>query len=121
MASRDERRALKEWLTAILPEGMSREDVADDLGVTRKTISNMLNPSQSGFGNGLTLLRYLRLAGAVVDAPQESPAGSRLARLEDEVAESNALTKEALQLLREARQPTAEAPQAPEPVTGTDG
>lgn len=86
MANREERRALKEWLTSILPEGMSREDVAAELGVTRKTISNMLNPDQAGFGNGLTMLRYLRLAGAVAEAPRESPAGSRLAALEAQVA-----------------------------------
>lgn len=71
-----DKEALKVWLTSILPEGMSRNDVADELQVTRKTISTMLNPDAPGFANGLTMLRYLQLAGAVVDAPRETPASS---------------------------------------------
>jgi hypothetical protein len=82
-AVQDERRDYKQWLTRILPDDMSREDVADELRVTRKTISNMLNPNQSGFGNGLTMLRYLRLAGALKDEPDQSPATSRLGSLEE--------------------------------------
>lgn len=79
---RDERRELKEWLTSLLPDGMSRNDVADELGFSRKTVSTMLNPDQPGFGNGFTMLLYLRLVGGVVDAPVESPGRSRLAALE---------------------------------------
>jgi hypothetical protein len=82
VTSRDERRALKEWLTGLLPDGVSRYDVADELGVDRKTISTMLNPDRPGFGNGLTMLRYLQLVGAVDPAPQANPASSRLAAIE---------------------------------------
>lgn len=43
--TKEERRALKQWLTDQLPEGTSREEIADELEVTRKTISTMLNPN----------------------------------------------------------------------------
>jgi hypothetical protein len=92
----DERRELKRWLTGLLPEGMSRSDVADELGVDRKTISTMLNPARTGFGNGLTMLLYLRLAGAVVEAPSESPGASRLAALEATVDRQGNATTSAL-------------------------
>lgn len=93
----EERAELKRWLTSLLPEGMSRNDVADELGVSRKTISTMRNPSTSGFGNGLTMLLYLRLAGAVADAPAESPGSSRLAALEATVDRSGTATTSALE------------------------
>lgn len=108
--NRDEQRALKEWLTSIKPDGLSRNDIADELGVTRRTISSMLNPEVAAFP-GLTMLRYLRLAGAVTDAPAESPIGSHLARLEARLDESIALTEEALELLREVRRQAPEAGQ----------
>lgn len=115
----DEERALKEWLTDILPAGLSRQDMADELRVTRKTFANMISPKQESFGHGIMMLRYLQLAGAVVDAPTESPASSRLAALEKQVAESVSLTREAIRLLREARQPNAEAPPTPAPAKKT--
>lgn len=104
-------------LTALLPEGMSREDVADVLGVTRKTISNMLNPEQSGFANGLTMLRYLQLVGAVNEAPGASPAASRLEELRDEVREVTSLTRRALELLGEPQAPAKPGSRR----TGSDG
>lgn len=97
----EERRALKEMLTALLPKEISRNDVADTLGVTRKTISTMLNPESRSFGNGLTMLRYLQLVGAVDEAPSVSPAASRLEELRDEVRDVAALTRRALELLGE--------------------
>ncbi len=109
--TREEKRELKLWLTSLLPADLSRNDVADEFGVTRKTVSAMLNPDSTVFGNGLTMLRYLRLVGAVVDAPTESPASSRLAALEEQVAESNHLTRRALELLELLNAPpTAAAP-----------
>lgn len=110
--TKEERRALKVWLTGLLPERTSREDVADILGVTRKTISGMLNPDKAGFANGLTMLRYLQLVGAVDEAPETSPAASRLAELEEQVRESVALTREALELLRAMPERGREAPPA---------
>lgn len=115
--TKSEKRALKEWLTSVMPEGMSRNDIADELGVTRRTISWMLNPKAEAFP-GLTMLRYLQLAGAVIEAPMESPASSRLAALEGQVAESIRLTKRALALLGDQQEPAT--PQAPELPTGTD-
>lgn len=83
---------------------MSRNDVADEIGVTRKTVSTMLNPSQTGFGNGLTMLLYLRFAGAVVDAPSESPGASRLAALAETVDRTGAATTSALEELTDRLQ-----------------
>ena len=119
--TKEERRALKVWLTELLPEGMSRNDVADDLGVTRKTISSMLNPESQSFANGLTMLRYLRLAGAVVDAPADSPASSRLAALEAKVdgLATKADLQRGLDVLRAAID--ALASRDTRPGTGTDG
>ena len=82
---RDDEREVKLWLTSLLPEGVSRQDIADELDVERKTISTMLNPDAKNFGRGLTMLRYLRHVGALRDAPVESQAGSRLARVEEKV------------------------------------
>ncbi len=115
--TKEERRALKEWLTEMLPAKVSREDVADTLGVTRKTISNMLNPERASFANGLTMLRYLQLVGVVDEAPGASPAASRLEELRDEVRDVAALTRRALELLGEPQ--ADEAPQSRR--TGTDG
>ncbi len=119
---RDEKRALKEWLTGLLPEDVSRNDVAYELGVTRKTISGMLNSDVDGFSTGLTMLRYLRLVGAVVDAPSESPATSRLAAIEARVA--TLPTQEDLQRGLDAlRAADAQANRDIRPAsgTGTDG
>ncbi len=91
---REEKRALKEWLTSLLPDDFSRNDVAYELGVSRKTISSMLNPDADGFGNGLTMLRYLQLVGAVAEAPAANPASSHLGALEASV--ENLPTKEDL-------------------------
>lgn len=101
--TREEKRELKQWLTSLLPEGLSRNDVADEFDVSRKTVSGMLNPDSVSFGNGLTMLRYLRLVGAVTEAPTESPASSRLAALEAKVDRTLLLLTEALQLQVEER------------------
>lgn len=79
---REEDRELKEWLRGLLPEGYSREDIADELNVTRKTITSMLSLSSTSFANGRTMLGYLRFVGALRDAPEEHRQTSRLARLE---------------------------------------
>lgn len=79
---REEKSDLKKWLRDVLPDDLSQQAVADELGVTRKTISNLLSPN-AGFGNGLTMLRYLQLVGAVTEAPS---AGSRLEELAGAVA-----------------------------------
>lgn len=84
---RAEKLELKRWLTGLLPADISRNDVAEEFGVTRKTVSGMLNPDSVSFGNGLTMLRYLRLVGAVTGAPVASPASSRLEALREAVAE----------------------------------
>ena len=78
----DEERALKAWLVELLPEGWSRKDVADELRVERKTISSMLNPESSSFGQGRTLIRYLNLVGGLQRSPVGSPATSRLSAIE---------------------------------------
>lgn len=77
-----DRRALKEWMTGLLPADRSRADIAHELGVDRKTISTILNPETANFGNGYTLLRYLRIVGALNDAPTEPAGLSRLAAIE---------------------------------------
>lgn len=104
--TKEERRALKQWLTDQLPEGTSREEIADELEVTRKTISTMLNPNRSSFGNGLTMLRYLRHVGAVVDAPKASgrPLRDHLESLEEKVADLSAMMRQALSLLADAEE-----------------
>lgn len=124
--TKQERRALKEWLTSVIPQDMSRNDVAEELGVTRRTISSMLNPNAEEFP-GLTMLRYLQLAGAVTAAPTASPASSRLARLEAQVAElpTKADLQAGLDVLRaaihaQATQGTQQGTAA-EQATGTDG
>lgn len=94
---REERQELKRWLTGLLPDGMSRNDAADELGLSRKTVSVMLNPNQDGFGNGLTMLSYLRFVGAVSGAPAESPGTSRLERLEATVDRTGTATTSALE------------------------
>lgn len=102
--TRDEKRQLKEWLTSIKPDDMSRNDIADEFEVTRRTISTMLSPSSTSFGTGLTMLRYLQLAGAVVDAPEASPASSRLAALEAQVeAAAESMTAGLAALAEEVR------------------
>jgi len=95
--SREEKRALKVWLTKLLPEGMSRKDVADQVDVTTKTISTMLNPEKEAFSKGLTMLRYLQLVGAVQEAPGVSPASSRLAAIEARLLELSVLLRESLE------------------------
>lgn len=90
----DEGRAeLKRWLREVMPADLSQQAIADELGVTRKTISNLLSPN-AGFGNGLTMIRYLRLAGVVADAPS---SGSRLATLEEMVYRTGSATASALE------------------------
>lgn len=98
---RDQHLEYKTWLRDLLPEGMSQQSVADELGVTRKTISNLLSPN-AGFGSGLVMLRYLQLAGAVSYAPERGD--SLLQRLVAEVAErpTRAEFQEGLETLREA-------------------
>lgn len=100
---------MKEWLTGLLPEDMSRNDVAYELGVTRKTISNMLNPDVDAFGNGFTMLRYLRLVGALASAPEPSRATSRLAGLEEKCDEVLGGIGDILELLAAPRESGANA------------
>ena len=100
---RDEQRELKEWLRGLKPEDLSRADVAYELSVSRKTITTMLNPHSEGFANGLTMLRYLRLVGALVDAPEADATGSRLAALEKKVDEVIVLLERALLAIQELR------------------
>lgn len=78
--------ATKEWLRSIFPSEWTREEMAEELGVTRRTLVNLLS-SRAGFGNGLTMLRYLQLAGAVTAAPEENLPNARLAELEAAVKE----------------------------------
>lgn len=106
---KEERRHLKEWLTALLPEGMSRNDVAYELGVSRKTISTMLNPDTDGFGNGLTLLRYLRLVGALREVP-ETAAPSHLEAVRVGVDELLAGMADVLEILGASDGRDANAP-----------
>lgn len=87
---------MKEWLTGLMPDGMSRNEIADALGLSRKTVSQMLNPNQDTLGSGLTMFSYLRFVGAVVDAPEESPGASRLAKLEATVDRTGAATTSSL-------------------------
>lgn len=79
-----------------MPEGMSQQTIANELGVTRKTISNFLNP-EAGFGSGEVMLRYLQLAGAVHYAPD--PADSILQRLVATVTESSDATARSLEAI----------------------
>lgn len=107
---RQEKHALKTWLTGLLPEGLSRNDVAYELNVSRKTVSTMLNPESDGFGNGYTMLRYLRLVGALKDAPDATPETSRLARLQDELEETQELVRRGFEALGVQLPPRDEAP-----------
>ena len=90
---REEQAELKRWLREVMPDDLSQQAIADELGVTRKTISNLLSPN-AGFGNGLTMIRYLRLAGVVADVPS---GGSRLATLEEMVYRTGSATASALE------------------------
>lgn len=98
---RDQHLEYKEWLRDLLPDDLSQQAIADELGVTRKTISNLLSPN-AGFGSGIVMLRYLQLAGAVAYRP--APEDSLLQRLLAEVAErpTRAELQEGLDTLREA-------------------
>lgn len=107
----DENKQLKRWLRGLREQAeLSQSDVAELLGVSLKTVNNMENPRE-GFPNGLTMLRYLRALG-VVDSPAQAPGFGRLATLEEAVRESVALTKEALQLLRESQRRETANPRA---------
>jgi transcriptional regulator with XRE-family HTH domain len=75
---------------------MSQQAIADELGVTRKTISNLLSPN-AGFGSGVVMLRYLQLAGAVSYAPERGD--SLLQRLLATVTESANQTAASLEAI----------------------
>lgn len=98
---KEDERELKQWLVALLPEGWSRQDVADELRVERKTVSSMLNPNSPSFGQGRTLIRYLQLVGGLQKAPAPS-ATSRLGALEAKVDLALVGVGDILDLLREA-------------------
>ena len=60
---------LKEWLVELRDRaGLSQQQVADEIGVERKTVYNAESPKQ-GNVSGLTLFRMLRLYGALADPP----------------------------------------------------
>jgi len=119
MLGGEEDRVLKAWLRGLVPDGMSQSALARELGVERRTVVNLLSES-AGFGYGITMLRFLQLAGAVVDAPTESPLESRLAAIEARVEQTRLLVAEGFGLQDRARELEAELQQLPEdpPATG---
>lgn len=103
----DDERNFKEWLTKLLPADRGRNAVAQDFGVSRRTIANMLNPKSSAWANGYTMLRYLRLVEALKDPPAESAASSRLVRIEELARTNLAITEQAVRSVLPAFAPEA--------------
>lgn len=98
----DEGTQFKLWLRALREErGYTQDEVALVLNVDAKTIKNLESPRQ-GFANGLTILRYLRFLGVLLDAPAETEQTDRLGSLERSVAKAVALTAEILRLNQDA-------------------
>jgi transcriptional regulator with XRE-family HTH domain len=118
----NEKPALKKWLRDLRQNsGYSHDDVADLMGVTPKTVKN-LQSSREGFGHGDTLLRYLKVLGALPDAPMAPPGQGRLARLEARVEQTRILVVEGLGLQDRARELEAELSLPPEdPTAQSDG
>lgn len=68
----EEERQLKEWLVRLrTSQGLSQQQVADEVGVERKTIYNAESPKQ-GNVSGLTLYRMLQLYDALREDPEEA-------------------------------------------------
>lgn len=100
---------------------MSRKDVADELRVTYKTISTMVSPTKRSFGKGETMLKYLRLVGALKDVPSASVASSRLARLEAELEETQNLVRRGFEALGVQLPPQGEVPPHEDGQSAEDG
>lgn len=100
---RDDEIAAKRWLRQLRDDsGLSQAALAEAVGTSRRTVLNAESEREdAGWPNGFTLLRMLQELGVVTGAAVQTDRP--LARLEASVAESVALTREAIQLLREAR------------------
>lgn len=82
-----DRLATKEWLRELRDaRKLSRTDVAEIIGASSETVKNWESPTRSGFSQSLTLIRYLRLLGVLVDAPVQLPGLGRLGSIEAKVA-----------------------------------
>lgn len=119
--------AVKAWIRARREAvGITQEELAAFMGESARAVLNAekIGDPKAGLPRGYPFFRMLQRLGVVVaDAPV--PAGpslhDRLAALEAAFAESVNQTREALELLREARQPDAgeEATPQKEKAQGT--
>ena len=114
--------AVKTWLRECrVQSGMTQAELGQRMGLTGRAVLNAESLKEPGLPRGLPFLKMLRALGVVADAPLAAdPLDVRLESLEAQVAASVDLTKEALELLREAQQRATSTRRAKRP-TGTDG